>query len=67
MIASARLHHLDPEAYLRDIIRLLPFWPRERSLELAPKYWVNTRSRLDLAQLRSPVGIIDIPTPSLTT
>src|SRR5690606_17673068 len=34
--ASARLHGLDPEAYFRDLIRVLPFWPRDRHLELCP-------------------------------
>jgi transposase len=61
LIASARLHRLDPEAYLRDLIRVLPFWPRERYLELAPKYWPQTRTQLDAAQLAQPVGIIDVP------
>jgi hypothetical protein len=28
LIASARLHRLDPEAYMRDVFRLLPHWPR---------------------------------------
>lgn len=28
LIASARLHKLDPEEYLRDIFRVLPCWPR---------------------------------------
>ena len=63
LIASARLHHLDPERYLRDLIRVLPFWPRARYLELAPKYWASTRATLDLAQLAAPVGVIDVPTP----
>lgn len=34
LIASARLHQLDPERYLRDLIRVLPHWPRQRFLEL---------------------------------
>ena len=42
LIASARLHRLDPEAYLRDLIRVLPHWPRERFLELAPRDWLFT-------------------------
>jgi hypothetical protein len=39
LIASARLHRLDPEVYLRDVFRVLPHWPRDRYLELAPRYW----------------------------
>lgn len=60
LIASARLHRLDPEAYLRDLIRVLPFWPRDRYLELAPKFWTETRATLDAAQLAQPVGVIDV-------
>ena len=40
LIASCRLHRLDPEAYLRDLYRVLPHWPKDRYLELAPD-WMN--------------------------
>ena len=30
LIATARLHRLDPEAYLRDLFRVLAHWPRDR-------------------------------------
>jgi hypothetical protein len=39
LIASARLNKLDPEIYLRNELRVLPHWPRDRYLELAPRYW----------------------------
>ncbi|MCP5044296.1 MAG: IS66 family transposase [bacterium] len=61
MIASARLHHLDPERYLRDIIRVLPYWPRERYLELTAKHWTATRAKLNHAQLAAELGRIDVP------
>ena len=64
LIASARLHGLDPEAYLRDIFRVLPHWPAGRYLELAPKYWLATRARLDPAQLAAHLGPLDVPPPS---
>jgi hypothetical protein len=64
IIASARLHDLDPETYLRDLIRVLPHWPRERFLELAPKYWAATRARLDPAELALEVGPLTVPPPS---
>lgn len=32
LIASARMHDLDPELYLRDLIRVLAHWPSERYL-----------------------------------
>jgi hypothetical protein len=40
-LASCVLHRLDAEAYLADVIRVLPYWPRARYLELAPKYWAK--------------------------
>jgi hypothetical protein len=61
LIASARLHRLDPEAYLRDLFRLLAHWPRDRFLELAPKYWPLTRARLDPAQLAAEYGPLTVP------
>jgi transposase len=63
LIASARLHGLDPEAYLRDLFRVLGHWPRNRYLELAPKYWAATRARLDPAQLAAELGPLTIPPP----
>ena len=42
LIASAQLHALEPWAYLRDLLCLLPGWPQKRVLELAPAYWSNT-------------------------
>jgi transposase len=61
LIATARLHGLEPERYLRDIIRVLPFWPRDRYLELSPKFWAATRARISPAQLSPEVGFIDVP------
>ncbi len=63
MIASAKLHDLDPEEYLRDIFRVLPHWPSDRYLELAPKYWRATRERLDPRQLEAEVGPLSVPPP----
>ncbi len=63
VIASARLHGLDPETYLRDIFRLLAHWPRDRYLELAPLHWASTRARLDPDQLAREVGDVSIPAP----
>lgn len=42
LIASCQLHDIEPWAYLRDILCLLPSWPHHRVLELAPKYWKQT-------------------------
>ena len=61
LIASCKLHGIDPEIYLADIIRIVPYWPRDRYLELAPKYWARTRGRLDQAELALPLGPISVP------
>lgn len=63
LIASARLHGLDPEAYLRDIFRVFPHWPRDRYLELCPRDWRATAARLNAAQLEAELGPLDIPPP----
>jgi transposase len=67
LIASARLHRLDPEVYLRDVFRVLPHWPRDRYLELAPRYWRITRARLHRDELDREVGWLTIPAPLPTT
>jgi transposase len=67
LIASARLHKLDPEVYLRDIFRVLPHWPRARHTELAPRYWRITRARLRRDELEREVGSLTIPEPPLPT
>jgi len=63
LVASGKLHNLDPEAYLAEIIRILPYWPRDRYLELAPKYWCATRARLSPKELELPLGHITVPPP----
>ncbi|WP_433937870.1 transposase domain-containing protein [Sorangium cellulosum] len=50
LIASCALHGLDPWAYLRDVLILLPSWPRERVIELAPKSWKQTLEHTDVPQ-----------------
>jgi hypothetical protein len=61
LVASARLHQLDPELYLRDLFRVLPHWPRERYLELAPKLWAGTRARLAPVELAAELGPLTVP------
>jgi transposase len=67
LIASARLHRLDPEEYLRCLIRLVPLWPDERMLELSPLFWERTRARLDPKQLATELGHVDVPSTTLDT
>jgi hypothetical protein len=61
LVASARLHGVDPEAYLRDMIRVLPHWPRDRYLELAPLFWKATRAQLITTELDAEIGPLTIP------
>jgi transposase len=67
VVASARLHRIDPEEYLRCLIRLVPLWPPERMLELAPLFWTKTRARLDPEALAVEFGPIAIPLEPLDT
>jgi len=64
LIASCKLHRLDPEAYLRDLFRVLVHWPKDRYLELAPRYWAATRARLDAEELKLPLGHLTVPEPT---
>jgi len=47
LIASCDLHGIEPWAYLRDVLILLPDWPKGRILELAPKFWKQTLEQSD--------------------
>jgi transposase len=61
IIASCRLHRLDPFAYLDEVLRVLRYWPRHRYLELAPKHWQATRGRLRPEELAAPLSAFEIP------
>jgi hypothetical protein len=67
LVASCKLHDLDPEPYFCDVIKVLPYWPRDRYLELAPKYWRATRARLDPREIERELGPITVPTPLPTS
>jgi transposase len=67
LVASARLHGLDPEEYLRCVIRLVPLWPADRMLELTPLFWARTCARLDADALAQELGPIAIPAEPLDT
>lgn len=47
LIASCQLHDIEPWAYLRDVLSLLPSWPAKNVLELAPKLWKQTRQKAE--------------------
>ena len=42
LLASCSLHKIEPFAYMRDLLCLVPRWPSHRVLELAPAYWRET-------------------------
>lgn len=63
LIASAKLHGIEPERYLAELIRIVPLWPRDRYLELAPKYWAATRARLNPVELATEIGPLRVPSP----
>jgi transposase len=61
VIASCRLHRLDPFPYLDEVLRVLPHWPRQRYLELSPKHWSATRAKLRPEELAAPLSGFEIP------
>ena len=69
LIASCRLHGIEPWAYLRDVLILLPRWPRARVLELAPKYWKQTLENTDARQrlAASPWSQVTATVPSTSS
>jgi hypothetical protein len=67
LIASCKLHGIDPERYLAEMIRILPYWPRDRCLELSPASWTMTRERLDAAELAVELGHITVPPASTSS
>jgi transposase len=63
LIASCRLHDIEPWAYLRDVLTLLPGWPKARVLELAPANWLATRQRPQTQDLLAQLSLIDSAAP----
>jgi transposase len=50
LIASCQMHGIEPWAYLRDVLTLLPSWPSRDVLQLAPKFWNQTRQQPETQQ-----------------
>jgi transposase len=50
LLASCKLHGLEPLGYLRDVLCLLPSWPVQEILDLAPVNWSATLERADVRQ-----------------
>jgi transposase len=66
LLASARLHEIEPLGYIRDLFCLLPSWPMARVLELAPVNWKQTLEQRETQQkLTANVFrrvLLDLPT-----
>lgn len=63
LLQTCRLHGIDPQSYFEEVLRLLPQWPKDRYLELAPNFWRHTRTRIPPDQLASPLCWVSIPEP----
>jgi len=50
LLASCEMHGLEPLGYLRDLLCLLPSWPVQQVLSLAPLHWARTIQRADVQQ-----------------
>lgn len=48
LLASCRMLKIEPWSYLRDLLCLLPRWPKHRVIELAPVNWTETLAREDV-------------------
>lgn len=51
LVASCAMAKIEPWAYWRDVLTVLPTWSASRILELAPKAWMQTREQLSAEQL----------------
>lgn len=51
LLASCQMHGIEPWSYLRDLLCLLPSWPRRRVLELAPARWEATLQEAETQRL----------------
>jgi hypothetical protein len=51
LLASCRLHGIEPWSYLRDLICLIPGLQQRRVLELAPASWRQTLACSDTQRL----------------
>jgi hypothetical protein len=54
-----QLHNIEPWAYLRDVLTLLPTWPNRDVLQLAPKFWDHTRQQPQTQQRLAAARLLD--------
>jgi hypothetical protein len=50
LLASCQMHGVEPWAYVRDLLCVLPSWPASRVLDLAPVNWKKTLEQQDTQQ-----------------
>jgi transposase len=58
LIASCQMLGIEPTAYLRDVLTLLPVWNQTRALELSPKHWVKTREKEETQRLLAELDLM---------
>lgn len=51
LLASCQLHGIEPTAYLRDLLCLLPRWKKSDVLRFAPAYWKKTMQDDEIQKL----------------
>lgn len=57
LVASCEMHAIEPWAYLRDVLTLLPAWSQTRVLQLAPKCWEKTRQQPETQKLLADLSL----------
>lgn len=68
LLASCAMHRIEPWSYLRDLLCLLPGWPKSKALDLSPACWKQTleqkdaQERLDADPFRAVT--LDDPLPA---
>lgn len=51
LLASCAMHKIEPWSYMRDLLCLLPSWPKHKALDLSPLYWKTTVATPETQQL----------------
>ena len=60
LIASCQMHDVEPSAYLRDVLTLLPSWDQTKVLELSPLHWRQTLARSDVKEKLNQLRVMPV-------
>ena len=62
------MHRIEPLGYMRDLLCLLPRWPKHRVLDVAPVNWTQTVAQTEVQQAlaANAGGIPGAPPPGFT-